>query len=84
MKRLKRQLSEGPSDVDKCPKTAAEIKKEMQNYSNIMKFKAMELDIDEEDEAEVQDSVPSSTQYDLTLEDTCWSHAMSCVMLPSY
>jgi F0F1-type ATP synthase alpha subunit len=56
MERLKRQLPEAPSDVDKCPKTATEIKKEMHKYSNIMKFIATELDIDEENEAKVQDN----------------------------
>ena len=49
-----------------------------------MKFKGTELDIDEEDEVEVQDNVPSSTKYDLRLENACWSHAMSCVMVQSY
>ena len=39
----------GFSDVENCPKSTPEIRKEMHDFlkSNSRKFKAMELDLDE-------------------------------------
>jgi hypothetical protein len=44
----------GFGDVDKCSNASEEIKKEIINYLNTRKFKAIKHYIDEEDEAKVQ------------------------------
>lgn len=44
----------GFNDVDSCPEASMEIKKEIRNFLNMKKFKAMEQYLDQEDEDEVQ------------------------------